>query len=219
MQVVFRAIGKLSNTNATVLVQGESGTGKELIAKSLHKNSPRFDMPFIALNLADIPKELVESELFGHEKGAFTGAVDKRIGRFEQANGGTLFLDEIGDMPLDSQTRLLRVLSNKEFYRVGGREPIKVDVRIITATHQNIEDLVKAGNFREDLFHRLNVIKLSLPKLNERKEDIPTLVKHFFQRSSDELVEDAGGLLPSLSMMGTLVAIAFGVGLSRRQDD
>jgi len=141
MQVVFRAIGKLSNTNATVLVQGESGTGKELIAKSLHKNSPRFDMPFIALNMADIPKELVESELFGHEKGAFTGAVDKRIGRFEQANGGTLFLDEIGDMPLDSQTRLLRVLSNKEFYRVGGDKPIKVDVRIIAATHQNLENL------------------------------------------------------------------------------
>ena len=134
MQEVFRAIGKLSKTNATVLVQGESGTGKELIAKSLHKNSPRYDMPFIALNMADIPKELVESELFGHEKGAFTGAVDRRIGRFEQANGGTLFLDEIGDMPLDSQTRLLRVLSNKEFYRVGGDKPIKVDVRIIAAT-------------------------------------------------------------------------------------
>ena len=152
MQNVFRAIGKLSNTNATVLVQGESGTGKELIAKSLHKNSPRNDMPFIALNMADIPKELVESELFGHEKGAFTGAVDKRIGRFEQANGGTLFLDEIGDMPLDSQTRLLRVLSNKEFYRVGGDKPIKVDVRIIAATHQNLNNLVSQKSFREDLF-------------------------------------------------------------------
>mgnify|MGYP006217737969 CR=1 FL=1 len=142
MQNVFRAIGKLSSTVATVLIQGESGTGKELIAKSLHKNSPRYDMPFIALNMADIPKELVESELFGHEKGSFTGAVDKRIGRFEQANGGTLFLDEIGDMPLDSQTRLLRVLSNKEFYRVGGDKPIKVDVRIIAATHQNLNNLV-----------------------------------------------------------------------------
>jgi two-component system nitrogen regulation response regulator GlnG len=141
MQNVFRSIGKLSNTIATVLIQGESGTGKELIAKSLHKNSPRHDMPFIALNMADIPKELVESELFGHEKGSFTGAVDKRIGRFEQANGGTLFLDEIGDMPLDSQTRLLRVLSNKEFYRVGGDKPIKVDVRIIAATHQNLNNL------------------------------------------------------------------------------
>ena len=190
MQNVFRAIGKLSTTIATVLIQGESGTGKELIAKSLHKNSPRYDMPFIALNMADIPKELVESELFGHEKGAFTGADERRIGRFEQADGGTLFLDEIGDMQLETQTRLLRVLSNGEFYRVGGREPIKVDVRIITATHQNIEDLVKAGNFREDLFHRLNVIKLSLPKLNERKEDIPTLVKHFFQKSSEELAEE-----------------------------
>ena len=190
MQNVFRAIGKLSSTVATVLIQGESGTGKELIAKSLHKNSPRYDMPFIALNMADIPKELLEAELFGHEKGAFTGADERRIGRFEQADGGTLFLDEIGDMQLETQTRLLRVLSNGEFYRVGGREPIKVDVRIITATHQNIEDLVKAGNFREDLFHRLNVIKLSLPKLNERKEDIPTLVKHFFQKSSDELAEE-----------------------------
>ena len=140
--------------------------------------------------MADIPKELLEAELFGHEKGAFTGADDKRIGRFEQADGGTLFLDEIGDMQLETQTRLLRVLSNGEFYRVGGREPIKVDVRIITATHQNIEELVKAGNFREDLFHRLNVIKLSLPKLSDRKEDIPTLVKHFFQKSSDELKEE-----------------------------
>ena len=148
MQNVFRAIGKLSTTIATVLIQGESGTGKELIAKSLHKNSPRNDMPFIALNMADIPKELVESELFGHEKGSFTGAVDKRIGRFEQANGGTLFLDEIGDMPLDSQTRLLRVLSNKEFYRVGGDKPIKVDVRIIAATHQNLNNLVSQKNFR-----------------------------------------------------------------------
>ena len=190
MQEVFRAIGKLSNSNSTVLLNGESGTGKELVARALYQHSPRKDKTFIALNMADIPKELLEAELFGHEKGAFTGADERRIGRFEQADGGTLFLDEIGDMQLETQTRLLRVLSNGEFYRVGGREPIKVDVRIITATHQNIEDLVKAGNFREDLFHRLNVIKLSLPKLNERKEDIPTLVKHFFQKSSDELVEE-----------------------------
>ncbi len=190
MQEVFRAIGKLSNSNSTVLLNGESGTGKELVARALFQHSPRRDKPFTALNMADIPKELLEAELFGHEKGAFTGADDKRIGRFEQADGGTLFLDEIGDMQLETQTRLLRVLSNGEFYRVGGREPIKVDVRIITATHQNIEELVKAGNFREDLFHRLNVIKLSLPKLSDRKEDIPTLVKHFFQKSSDELKEE-----------------------------
>ena len=190
MQEVFRAIGKLSNSNSTVLLNGESGTGKELVARALFQHSPRREKPFIALNMADIPKELLEAELFGHEKGAFTGADYKRIGRFEQADGGTLFLDEIGDMQLETQTRLLRVLSNGEFYRVGGREPIKVDVRIITATHQNIEELVKAGNFREDLFHRLNVIKLSLPKLSDRKEDIPTLVKHFFQKSSDELKEE-----------------------------
>ena len=190
MQEVFRAIGKLSNSNSTVLLNGESGTGKELVARALFQHSPRREKPFIALNMADIPKELLEAELFGHEKGAFTGADDKRIGRFEQADGGTLFLDEIGDMQLETQTRLLRVLSNGEFYRVGGREPIKVDVRIITATHQNIEELVKSGNFREDLFHRLNVIKLSLPKLSDRKEDIPTLVKHFFQKSSDELKEE-----------------------------
>ena len=182
MQMVFRAIGKLSNTNATVLVQGESGTGKELIAKSLHKNSPRHDMPFIALNMADIPKELVESELFGHEKGAFTGAVDRRLGRFEQANGGTLFLDEIGDMPLDSQTRLLRVLSNKEFYRVGGDKPIKADVRIIAATHQNLHNLVSQSKFREDLFYRLNVIKIDVPPLRERKDDIELLAKYFLKK-------------------------------------
>ena len=190
MQNVFRAIGKLSNTNATVLVQGESGTGKELIAKSLHKNSPRNDMPFIALNMADIPKELVESELFGHEKGAFTGAVEKRIGRFEQANGGTLFLDEIGDMPLDSQTRLLRVLSNKEFYRVGGDKPIKVDVRIIAATHQNLNNLVSKKSFREDLFYRLNVIKIDVPPLRDRKEDIEVLTKYFLKNHSDSLDEE-----------------------------
>ena len=190
MQEVFRAIGKLSNSNSTVLLNGESGTGKELVARALFQHSPRKDKPFIALNMADIPKELLEAELFGHEKGAFTGADERRIGRFEQADGGTLFLDEIGDMQLEAQTRLLGLLSNCEFYRVGGREPIQVDVRIITATHQNIEDLVKEGSFREDLFHRLNVIKLSLPKLSERKEDIPTLVKHFFQKSSDELEEE-----------------------------
>ena len=190
MQTVFRAIGKLSTTTATVLVQGESGTGKELIAKSLHKNSPRYDMPFIALNMADIPKELVESELFGHEKGAFTGAVDKRIGRFEQANGGTLFLDEIGDMSLDSQTRLLRVLSNKEFYRVGGDKPIKVDVRIIAATHQNLNNLVSQKSFREDLFYRLNVIKINVPSLRERKEDIDVLTKYFLKNHSDSLGEE-----------------------------
>ena len=190
MQEVFRAIGKLSNSNSTVLLMGQSGTGKELVAKAVYEHSPRKGDAFIALNMADIPKELLEAELFGHEKGAFTGADEKRIGRFEQANGGTLFLDEIGDMPLETQTRLLRVLSNGEFYRVGGREPIKVDVRIITATHQNLEELVKQGIFREDLFHRLNVIKLLLPQLNERKEDIPALVKHFFQKSSEELKEE-----------------------------
>ena len=190
MQMVFRAIGKLSNTNATVLVQGESGTGKELIAKSLHKNSPRHDMPFIALNMADIPKELVESELFGHEKGAFTGAVDRRLGRFEQANGGTLFLDEIGDMPLDSQTRLLRVLSNKEFYRVGGDKPIKADVRIIAATHQNLHNLVSQSKFREDLFYRLNVIKVDVPPLRERKDDIELLAKYFLKKNSDATGEE-----------------------------
>ena len=190
MQEVFRAIGKLSNSNSTVLLMGQSGTGKELVAKALFQHSPRKENAFIALNMADIPKDLLEAELFGHEKGAFTGADEKRLGRFEQANNGTLFLDEIGDMPLETQTRLLRVLSNGEFYRVGGREPIKVDVRIITATHQNLEELVKSGDFREDLFHRLNVIKLSLPKLNERKEDVPELAKHFFTKSSEELKEE-----------------------------
>mgnify|MGYP001353318912 FL=1 len=190
MQLVFRAIGKLSNTNATVLIQGESGTGKELIAKSLHKNSPRHDMPFVALNMADIPKELIESELFGHEKGAFTGAVEKRIGRFEQANGGTLFLDEIGDMPLECQTRLLRVLSNKEFYRVGGDKPIKVDVRILAATHQDLHSLVSLSKFREDLFYRLNVIRIEVPKLKERIDDIKLLATAFLKMHSDSLGEE-----------------------------
>ncbi len=189
MQNLFRSIGKLSNTTATVLIQGESGTGKELIAKSLHKNSPRNDMPFIALNMADIPKELIESELFGHEKGSFTGAVEQRIGRFEQANGGTLFLDEIGDMPLETQTRLLRVLSNKEFYRVGGDKPIKVDVRILAATHQNLENLVSSATFREDLFYRLNVIRIDVPPLRKRIEDIADLSSAFLKSHADDLVE------------------------------
>ena len=187
MQEVFRAIGKLSNSNSTVLLVGESGTGKELVAKAIYQHSPRRDKTYIALNMADIPKDLLEAELFGHERGAFTGADEKRIGRFEQANEGTLFLDEIGDMPLETQTRLLRVLSNGEFYRVGGREPIRVNVRIIAATHQNLESRVKNGSFREDLFHRINVIKLNLPKLNERKEDITSLAKHFLKISSMEI--------------------------------
>ncbi len=196
MQIVFRSIGKLANTNATVLIQGESGTGKELVSKSLHKNSPRHDMPFIALNMADIPKELIESELFGHEKGAFTGAVEQRIGRFEQANGGTLFLDEIGDMPLETQTRLLRVLSNKEFFRVGGDKPIKVDVRILAATHQSLETLVASGSFREDLFYRLNVIRIDVPPLRKRKEDIGDLSTAFLKRHADSLMEDPKILSP-----------------------
>lgn len=196
MQIVFRSIGKLANTNATVLIEGESGTGKELVSKSLHKNSPRFDMPFIALNMADIPKELIESELFGHEKGAFTGAVEQRIGRFEQANGGTLFLDEIGDMPLETQTRLLRVLSNKEFFRVGGDKPIKVDVRILAATHQSLESLVAAGTFREDLYYRLNVIRIEVPPLRERKEDIGDLSSAFLKRHAESLMEELKVLSP-----------------------
>ena len=196
MQIVFRSIGKLANTNATVLIEGESGTGKELVSKSLHKNSPRFDMPFIALNMADIPKELIESELFGHEKGAFTGAVEQRIGRFEQANGGTLFLDEIGDMPLETQTRLLRVLSNKEFFRVGGDKPVKVDVRILAATHQSLESLVVTGTFREDLYYRLNVIRIEIPPLRQRKEDIKDLTTAFLKRHADSLMEQPKSLSP-----------------------
>ena len=167
MQEVFRAIGRLSQSNITVLINGESGTGKELVAQALHRHSPRANKPFIALNMAAIPKDLMESELFGHEKGAFTGATAQRRGRFEQANGGTLFLDEIGDMPAETQTRLLRVLADSEFYRVGGHTPVKVDVRIIAATHQNLEKLVQSNSFREDLFHRLNVIRIHLPKLAE----------------------------------------------------
>ncbi|MBD9413943.1 nitrogen regulation protein NR(I) [Pseudomonas sp. PDM16] len=187
MQEVFRAIGRLSHSNITVLINGESGTGKELVAHALHRHSPRAASPFIALNMAAIPKDLMESELFGHEKGAFTGAANQRRGRFEQADGGTLFLDEIGDMPADTQTRLLRVLADGEFYRVGGHTPVKVDVRIIAATHQNLETLVQAGKFREDLFHRLNVIRIHIPRLSDRREDIPTLARHFLGRAAQEL--------------------------------
>ncbi|MGO2012344.1 MAG: nitrogen regulation protein NR(I) [Pseudoalteromonas sp.] len=187
MQEVFRAIGKLSASSMSVLINGESGTGKELVASALHNHSPRKENQFIALNMAAIPKELVESELFGHEKGAFTGADSIRKGRFEQANGGTLFLDEIGDMPLDVQTRLLRVLADGEFYRVGGHQSIKVDVRIIAATHQHLEDLVKLGKFRDDLFHRLNVVRLRLPALRERTEDIERLAQHFLHTSAKDL--------------------------------
>ena len=187
MQEVFRAIGRLSRSNITVLINGESGTGKELVAHALHRHSPRADQPFIALNTAAIPKDLLESELFGHEKGAFTGAQTQRRGRFEQADGGTLFLDEIGDMPAELQTRLLRVLADGEFYRVGGHTPVKVDVRIIAATHQNLEERVKQGLFREDLFHRLNVIRIHVPSLRERREDIPLLLTHFLKRAAMEL--------------------------------
>lgn len=187
MQEVFRAIGRLSQSNITVLINGDSGTGKELVAHALHKHSPRRDKPFIPLNMAAIPHDLIESELFGHEKGAFTGAAAARHGRFEQADGGTLFLDEIGDMPADAQTRLLRVLADSEFYRVGGHTAVKVDVRIIAATHQNLEKLVEEGRFREDLFHRLNVIRVHLPKLAERREDIPRLARHFLNISAEEL--------------------------------
>ena len=196
MQEVFRAIGRLSNSNISVLINGESGTGKELVAHALHKHSPRKDMQFVPLNVAAIPKELIESELFGHEKGAFTGATQQRTGRFEQANGGTLFLDEIGDMPPDTQTRLLRVLSDGEFYRVGGHTSIKVDVRIIAATHQNLEDLVTKNSFREDLFHRLNVIRIHIPRLCERREDISQLVEHFLKVAAKELEVDPKILRP-----------------------
>ena len=196
MQEVFRAIGRLSNSNLTVLITGESGTGKELVAKALHRHSPRHDRPFIAINTAAIPRELLESELFGHEKGSFTGADARRTGRFEQANGGTLFLDEIGDMPADLQTRLLRILANGEFYRVGGHEPVKVDVRVITATHQNLERKVSDGSFREDLLHRLNVIRVHVPPLSERRSDIPQLTKFFLQRSARELQVESKFILP-----------------------
>src|SRR6266404_793738 len=191
MQEVFRIIGRLTQSHAIVLINGESGTGKELVASALHRHSPRAAKPFIAINTAAIPKDLLESELFGHERGAFTGAQNMRRGRFEQADGGTLFLDEIGDMPADLQTRLLRVLSDGQFYRVGGHQPIKANVRVIAATHQDLEARVKQGLFREDLFHRLNVIRLRLPPIRERREYIPLLIKHFLAKSARELGVEA----------------------------
>ncbi len=191
MQEVFRAIGRLSQSNATVLITGESGTGKELVALALHRHSGRAAKPFVAINTAAMPKDLLESELFGHERGAFTGAQAMRRGRFEQAEEGTLFLDEIGDMPAELQTRLLRVLSDGQYYRVGGHQPIKANVRVIAATHQDLEERVRQGLFREDLFHRLNVIRLRLPSLRERREDIPLLAKHFLAKSARELGTEA----------------------------
>jgi two-component system nitrogen regulation response regulator GlnG len=196
MQEVFRAIGRLSNSHMTVLLTGESGTGKELVARALHRHSPRSQQPFIALNTAAIPRDLLESELFGHERGAFTGAAAQRIGRFEQADGGTLFLDEIGDMPAELQTRLLRVLADGEFYRVGGHEPVKVDVRVIAATHQHLEQRVQAGSFREDLFHRLNVIRLELPPLRARPDDLEPLAEHFLRETAAELQSEVKKLMP-----------------------
>nr|WP_314901681.1 nitrogen regulation protein NR(I) [uncultured Deefgea sp.] len=207
MQDVFRAIGRLSYSAATVMITGESGSGKELVARALHRHSPRANKPFIAINSAAIPKDLLESELFGHESGAFTGADAKRVGRFEQAEGGTLFLDEIGDMPFDLQTRLLRVLSDGFFYRVGGHQPIKANVRVIAATHQNLEDRVKDHQFREDLFHRLNVIRLRLPALRERKQDIPLLAQHFLLKSAQDLGIEAKRLTESA--MNTLAQFGF----------
>lgn len=206
MQDVFRIIGRLSRSSISVLINGESGTGKELVAHALHRHSPRVKASFIALNMAAIPKDLIESELFGHEKGAFTGASQIRQGRFEQADGGTLFLDEIGDMPLDVQTRLLRVLSDGQFYRVGGYAPIKVNVRIIAATHQNLERRVQEGKFRDDLFHRLNVIRVHLPPLRERREDIPRLAQHFLQTTAKELGVNAKQLHPETEVALTRLA-------------
>lgn len=196
MQEVFRAIGRLARSHITVLINGESGTGKELVAQSLHRHSPRANKTFIALNMAAIPKDLLESELFGHERGAFTGAQQRRIGRFEQANGGSLFLDEIGDMPMELQTRLLRVLADGEYYSVGGHTPIKADARIIAATHQNLEILVKQGRFREDLFHRLNVIRIHIPPIRDRAQDIPLLLHHFLNKTAIELKTERKLLLP-----------------------
>lgn len=187
MQEVFRAIARLARSHITVLINGESGTGKELVAKALHRHSPRAARPFIALNMAAIPRDLLESELFGHERGAFTGAQARRAGRFEQADGGTLFLDEIGDMPAELQTRLLRVLADGEFFPIGAHAPVKVDVRIIAATHQNLDQLVAEGRFREDLYHRLNVIRIHLPPLRERRQDIPLLLRHFLHEASQEI--------------------------------
>nr|VFJ58456.1 MAG: nitrogen metabolism transcriptional regulator, NtrC, Fis family [Candidatus Kentron sp. FW] len=198
MQEVFRAIGRLSRSNATVLITGESGTGKELVARALHRHGPRAGRPFIALNMAAIPHELLESELFGHERGAFTGAQNRRLGRFEQAGGGTLFLDEIGDMPAQLQTRLLRVLAEGEFFRVGGHVPIRMDVRIIAATHQNLEERVLAGLFREDLFHRINVIRVHAPALRERHEDVPMLARHFLALAARELAVKPKSLSPEV---------------------
>ena len=211
MQEVFRAIGRLAQSHITVLINGESGTGKELVARALHRHSPRANNAFVALNMAAIPQELMESELFGHEKGAFTGANTRREGRFEQARGGTLFLDEIGDMPAATQTRLLRVLQDGEFFRVGGVDSIKADVRIIAATHQKLETLVESGEFREDLFHRLNVIRIHVPKLSERREDIPQLLTHFLTAAGNELdveaktlSDDALALLTQLPWPGNV---------------
>jgi two-component system nitrogen regulation response regulator GlnG len=205
MQEVFRAIGRLSGSNLNVLINGESGSGKELVARALHNHSPRADKPFIAINIAAIPSELLESELFGHEKGAFTGALAQRKGRFEQADGGTLFLDEIGDMPAELQTRLLRVLSDGKFYRVGGHDQVETDVRIVAATNQDLEGRVREGRFREDLFHRLNVIRLQLPALRERREDIPALSRHFLKKSAVELGVESKQLTPETeSYLGRL---------------
>jgi two-component system nitrogen regulation response regulator GlnG len=199
MQEVFRVIGRLSHSNINVLITGESGTGKELVARALHKHSPRTQRAFIALNTAAIPRDLLESELFGHEKGAFTGAHSLRHGRFEQAHEGTLFLDEIGDMPAELQTRLLRVLSDGVFYRVGGHEPIQVNVRIIAATHQDLEKRVQEGQFREDLFHRLNVIRIKVPALRQRREDIPVLTQHFLKQAAQELGVEVKSIQPEVS--------------------
>jgi two-component system nitrogen regulation response regulator GlnG len=207
MQEVFRAIGRLSQSHATVLINGQSGTGKELVARALHRHSPRANKPFVAINTAAIPRDLLESELFGHERGAFTGAQAQRRGRFEQAEEGTLFLDEIGDMPAELQTHLLRVLSDGHFYRVGGHQPLKANVRVITATHQDLEDRVKRGLFREDLFHRLNVIRLRLPTLRERQEDIPILARHFLEKSARDLGVEAKRL--SDATLKYLAGLAF----------
>jgi two-component system nitrogen regulation response regulator GlnG len=198
MQEVFRAIDRLAHSHITVLIDGESGTGKELAARALHRHSPRADKPFIALNMAAIPHHLAESELFGHERGAFTGARTRRPGLFEQADGGTLFLDEIGDMPADLQTRLLRVLANGEFFPVGAHTPVQVDVRIIAASHQNLDALVALGRFREDLYHRLNVIRVHLPPLRKRRQDIPLLLRHFLGKASQELKTETKVLLPNV---------------------
>ena len=203
MQEVFRAIGRLSQSTVTVLITGESGSGKEVVARALHKHSARADKPFIALNMAAIPRDLLESELFGHERGAFTGAQAMRRGRFEQAEGGTLFLDEIGDMPAELQTRLLRVLADGEFYRVGGHVPVRVDVRIIAATHQDLESRVRAGAFREDLFHRLNVIRIHIPSLRQRREDIPRLARHFLKAAAAELGGETKLLQPETEALLT----------------